>query len=144
MAVLDYHLLESRAVIGYFSFMRMLCIYRSLSFWTFSFGHFVGCFSSINGIWLPLWYFQTLRCCKLCTRSIHFLFDGREKCKHSLSTKLKDEEIRKKSTPEKSYPKHFRQGTPPPSLPSNEKKVNILIILKYNTHSNHVVDLLSS
>ena len=35
-------------------------------------------------------------CCELCTRSIHFLFDGRQKCKHSVNTKLKEEEHRKK------------------------------------------------
>jgi len=31
-----------------------------LSFCTFSFGHCVVCSSSIYGIWLPLWYLQTL------------------------------------------------------------------------------------
>ena len=33
---------------------------NSLSFCTFSFGHFVVC-PSIYGFWLPLWYLQTLR-----------------------------------------------------------------------------------
>ena len=31
-----------------------------LSFCPFSFGHFVVCYSSIYGFWLPLWYLQTL------------------------------------------------------------------------------------
>ncbi len=33
---------------------------RCLSFWTFNFGHCVVCSSSIYGLWLPLWYLQTL------------------------------------------------------------------------------------
>ena len=33
---------------------------RCLTFWPFSFGHFVVCSSSIYGFWLPLWYLQTL------------------------------------------------------------------------------------
>ena len=33
---------------------------RCLSFCTFSFGHYVVCFSLIYGFWLPLWYLQTL------------------------------------------------------------------------------------
>jgi hypothetical protein len=33
---------------------------RCLSFCTFYFGHCVVCSSSIYGIWLPLWYLQTL------------------------------------------------------------------------------------
>jgi hypothetical protein len=33
---------------------------RCLSFCTFSFGHCVVCSSSIYGLWLPLWYLQTL------------------------------------------------------------------------------------
>jgi hypothetical protein len=33
---------------------------RCLSFCTFSFGHCVVCSSSIDGFWLPPWYFQTL------------------------------------------------------------------------------------
>jgi hypothetical protein len=33
---------------------------RSLCFCTFSFGHCVVCSSSIYGVWLPLWYIQTL------------------------------------------------------------------------------------
>ena len=40
-----------------------LCVYlvdRFLSFCTFSFSHCVLCFSSTYGIWLPLWYIQTL------------------------------------------------------------------------------------
>jgi hypothetical protein len=35
-------------------------VYRCLSFCVFSFGHCVGCSSSIDGFWLPLWYLQTL------------------------------------------------------------------------------------
>ena len=31
-----------------------------MSFCTFSFGHWVVCSSSIYGLWLPLWYLQTL------------------------------------------------------------------------------------
>jgi hypothetical protein len=33
---------------------------RCLSFCTFSFGHCVVCSSSKYGLWLPLWYLQTL------------------------------------------------------------------------------------
>ena len=33
---------------------------RCLSFYTFSFGHYVVCSSSIYGFWLHLWYLQTL------------------------------------------------------------------------------------
>jgi len=33
---------------------------RCLSFCAFSFGHCVVCSSSIYGLWLPLWYLQTL------------------------------------------------------------------------------------
>ena len=33
---------------------------RCLSFCTFSFGHCVVCSTSIYGLWLPLWYLQTL------------------------------------------------------------------------------------
>jgi len=38
------------------------CVDRCLSFCTFSFGHWhcVVCSSSIYGLWLPLWYIQTL------------------------------------------------------------------------------------
>ena len=35
------------------------CVYRCLSFCTVSFCHCVVC-SSIYGLWLPLWYLQTL------------------------------------------------------------------------------------
>jgi hypothetical protein len=38
---------------------------RCLSFCTFSFGHCVLCSSSIYGLWLPLWYLQTLLAWKL-------------------------------------------------------------------------------
>ena len=34
---------------------------RCLSFCTFSFGRCVVCSSSIYGLWLPIWYLQTLR-----------------------------------------------------------------------------------
>ena len=42
----------------------VLCVcfvVRCLSFCSFSFGHCVVCSFSIYGLWLPLWYFQTLR-----------------------------------------------------------------------------------
>ena len=55
----------------------------------------------------------------------------------NVSTKLK-EEIRKKNTQEKTFPNIF-------STSEQEKKKEKNVILKYiNTHSNHVVDLLSS
>ena len=43
------------------SFVLYVCfVDRFLSFCTFSFGHCVVCSSSIYGLWLPLWYLQTL------------------------------------------------------------------------------------
>jgi hypothetical protein len=43
------------------SFVLYVCfVGRCLSFWTFYFGHCVVCSSSIYGLWLPLWYLQTL------------------------------------------------------------------------------------
>ena len=35
-------------------------VYRSFCFCAFYFGHCVVCSSSIYGVWLPLWYIQTL------------------------------------------------------------------------------------
>jgi len=55
------------------------------------------------------WYFR----CELCTSSIHFLFDGLQKCKHSVNTKLKEEEIRKQNP--LSFLKTFSTRDPHPS-----------------------------
>ena len=43
------------------SFLLYVCfVYRCLSLCTFSFCHCVVCSSSMYGLWLPLWYLQTL------------------------------------------------------------------------------------
>ena len=57
--------LSSPPVFSGVRFTRSLVLYicfvdRCLSFYTFSFGHYVVCSSSIYGFWLRLWYLQTL------------------------------------------------------------------------------------
>ena len=57
--------LSSPPVFGRDRVTRSLLLYvcfvdRCLSFWPFSFGHYVVCSSSIYGFWLPLWYLLTL------------------------------------------------------------------------------------
>jgi hypothetical protein len=50
-----------RCLDGTISLVLCVCfVDRCLSFCTFSFSHCVVCSSSIYGLWLPLWYLQTL------------------------------------------------------------------------------------
>ena len=57
---------------------RFLVLYvcfvdRCLSFCTFSFGHFIVYSSSIYGVWLPLWYLQTILTCVICVIYVNLL-----------------------------------------------------------------------
>ena len=53
--LLKFVLFESQSI---FSFICMFCMYLLVC--VFSFGHCVVCSSSNYGIWLPLWYLQSL------------------------------------------------------------------------------------
>ena len=64
LLILPEHL-SSPPVFSEVHVTRSLVLYvcfvdRCLSFYIFSFGHCVVCFSSTYGFWLPLWYLQTL------------------------------------------------------------------------------------
>ena len=62
---------SSRPVCGGVPVPRSLDLYlcfvdRCLSFCLFCFGHWVVCFSSMYGFWLPFWYLQTLLRHEIC------------------------------------------------------------------------------
>jgi len=61
----------------YFSGVRSLILYvcfvdRCFSFCLFSFAQCVVCSSSIYGLWLPLWYLQTLHIECICGKNMSF------------------------------------------------------------------------